>query len=123
MLRKKVRKNVFDMTTTLERNELLTILDTDEGEAESLLREARIPAERERLTSPDLLRLEAAIERFCHRLVGRDWRRADGADRETVAPTELGRFDLFHRKSQQHKSLETFGQLLRWAETEYGWKA
>ena len=103
--------------------EILEILDISPGEAESLIREAKIPTTREELTVPELVRIDIALERTCYKLAGRDWRRADGADRQQFGTTEIGDFDLFHRKTGQHQSLASFGQLLRWSEAEYGWRA
>ena len=103
--------------------EVLTVLDISPGEAEPLMREAKIPADRPELATHDLVRVDVAVERICHKMAGRDWRRADGADRQQYGSEEVGAYDLFHRKTGQRQSLQTFGQLLRWAEAEYGWKA
>ncbi len=100
-------------------SELLGSLDISPSEAETLLREAKIPPGREELTAPDLARVDTALARICSRLPGKDYRRADGADRAGSA--EVGSYDLFHRKTGEHLALKTFGELLRWSESTYGW--
>lgn len=105
----------------MTKTEVLKTLDLSESEAESLFREAKTPAEKEELTVAELTRLDVVIPRMVHVLVGRDYRRADGADRE-AAGQGAGSFDIFHKKTGQRQALATFGELLRWSESEYGWK-
>ena len=113
---------IFQATQPISRQEVLNSLDLSEKEAESLFRDAKLPADKEQFTVPELTRLDLALARAVHTLVGRDWRRADGADRESSAG-DAGSFDLFHRKTGQRQPLATFGELLRWSESEYGWKS
>ncbi|MBS2036866.1 hypothetical protein JST97_17880 [bacterium] len=103
--------------------EVLRLLDINQKEAEDLFREAKIPASHEQFSAPDLARLDIALERVCHKLAGRDWRRADGADRQEFGSSEISDYELFHRKTGQRQVLKTFGELLRWAEGEYGWRS
>lgn len=113
---------IFQATQSMTKAEVLKTLDLSESEAESLFREAKTPAEKEELTVAELTRLDVVIPRMVHVLVGRDWRRADGADREANDQNGGGNFDIFHRKTGQRQPLATFGDLLRWSESEYGWK-
>lgn len=113
---------IFQATQSMTKAEVLKTLDLSPSEAESLFREAKTPPEKEELTVAELTRLDVVIPRMVHVLVGRDWRRADGADREANAQNGAGSFDIFHRKTGQRQALATFGDLLRWSESEYGWK-
>lgn len=108
---------------TVPTEDILKKLDINQAEAEDLFREAKIPAGLEQFGAPELARLDIALERVCHKLAGRDWRRADGADRLEFGSTEISEYELFHRKTGQRQVLNTFGELLRWAEGEYGWRA
>lgn len=101
-------------------SDVLSELDLSLEEAESLLREAKITRRSEDLTAPDLARIDVALQRLTSRLAGRDYRSPDGADRQQA--TEIGPFDLFHRQTGQHIVLKSFGDLVRWSESEYGWK-
>jgi hypothetical protein len=107
----------------MDLQDVYRVLDLSPDEAAPLIREAGIPGDRERLAVTDLVRMDTALERICHKLAGRDWRRADGADRQQHGVDEISPYDLFHRKTGERRNLKTFGQLLRWAESEYGWKA
>lgn len=113
---------MLDVQNPMTLEQVLQILDISAHEAEPFMRDWKIPVGRETLAVSDLTRVNTAVERICHQLAGRDWRRADGADREKSL-TEVGPYDLFHRKSGLHQALKTFGQLLRWSESEYGWKS
>ena len=113
---------IFQATQSITREEVLKVLDLNESEAESLFRDAKLPADKEEFTIAELTRLDVVIPRMVHVLVGRDWRRADGADREANAQNGPGSFDIFHRKTGQRQPLATFGELLRWSESEYGWQ-
>ena len=113
---------MFSSRESMAFQSVVAELDLEPAEVEMLMREAKIPAGKEVLTPPELARVDIAVERVCHRLAGREWRRADGADREQLDASQLGAFDLFHRRTGERLNLKTFGQLLRWAESEYGWK-
>lgn len=104
---------------TLE--ETLADLGLSPQEAHSLLWSARIPSDRVSLEAHEVKRLEQSVSALAARLIGRDWRRADGADR-SASPEPLGQYDLFHKQTGQHLPLQTFGDLLRWSEAEYGWQ-
>lgn len=71
--------------------------------------------------SDQLNRLEDMLSKLVTRFAGRDWRRADAADRGTDNPNNLGPYDLFHRRTGELRKFATFGDLWRWSESEYGW--
>lgn len=72
-------------------------------------------------TCEQLTRLEDILSKLVTQFAGRDWRRADGADRGQDNPDNLGPYDLFHRRTGECRKLGTFGDLFRWSEGEYGW--
>lgn len=72
-------------------------------------------------TSDQLTRLEDVLSKIVTRMAGRDWRRADAADRGQDNPEKLGPYDLFHRRTEELRRFSSFGDLFRWSESEYGW--
>ncbi|MBT9587158.1 hypothetical protein IV102_27695 [bacterium] len=108
------------ITTTLE--EVLGQLGLSHDEASSLLREARAPHDAEELTTHQLARVDQTVSRMIGSLAGQDWRRPDGVDRGPDNVNQVGTYDLFHKKTGEHKKFDTFGDLLRWSVAEYGWK-
>lgn len=101
----------------VELESVLAEIGLTPAEAAPLLWEARIAQDITQLDQVAANRLQEVISRRATQLAGRDWRRADGAD-----GAGLGKYDLFHKRSGQHQRLETFGDLLRWSEQEYGWR-
>jgi hypothetical protein len=108
------------LPATLE--EVLCQLGLSLEEAASLLREARAPHDASELTTHQLARLDQTVSRMIGSLAGQDWRRPDGVDRGPDNVNQIGTYDLFHRKTGEHKKFGSFGDLLRWSVAEYGWR-
>ena len=113
---------ILEAVQPMPVEEVLRILDVSREEAAILFREAKTPADKPELTVAEIARIEQALPRLASALAGRDWRRADGADRGENNENSVGRFDVFHKTTGEHKPMATFGDLVRWSESEYGWK-
>ena len=105
----------------LSYEEVLEQLGLSPEESGRVLWDSKPILDRTHWTSEQLVRLEDVLSKIVTRMAGRDWRRADGADRGPDNPDKLGPYDLFHRRTQELRRFACFGDLFRWSEAEYGW--
>ncbi len=107
----------------MKLEEMLEQLGLTSEEAVHLLQEAKTPNELLELNTVQLNRIDQTVSRMVGNLAGQDWRRADGADRGPENVNQIGPYDVFNKKSGEHRKFGTFGDLLRWSLAEYGWKS
>ena len=107
----------------MKLDEMLLQLGLAPEEAVHLMQEAKTPNELLELNSVQLNRIDQTVGRMVGNLAGQDWRRADGADRGPDNVNQIGPFDVFNKKTGEHRKFETFGDLLRRSLAEYGWKS